>query len=138
MKQAFTFPDAQLAVVTLLRAKLDTLAVGEGATVGTKLPSDKSLDKPSLPYVMVRLDGSTLDKYIDEEATIRISVWHKTEALGLALAQAARAVLLAYEGGSEIRVIKPLTGAIPTSDPESGESLTSFTLAVKLRPIPLS
>ena len=136
MKPAIIFPDAMLAVVEVLRDKLDNLdpSYAAGVTVGTKVPNDKSIDAPQLPYVMVRLDGSSLTQRVDEEATIRVAVWHTSEALGLALAQAARAVLLAFEGSAKIRVINPLSGVIPTSDPESGEPLSSFNVAVKLRP----
>lgn len=136
MKPAIIFPDAMLAVVEVLRDKLDHVdqAYAQGVTVGTRVPNDKSIDAPSLPYVMVRLDGSSLTQRVDEEALIRIAVWHTSESKGISLAQAARAVLLAYEGGQKIRVINPLTGPVPTSDPESGEPLSSFTVAVKLRP----
>lgn len=136
MKQAIVFPDAMLATVTVLRTRLATLSqtYAAGVTVGTKVPADKSLNKTHLPYILVRLDGSTLRQQVDEEATVRISVWHTTEAKGLALAQACRALLLSYGGGTDIRVITPLTGPIPTSDPESGDPLSSFTVAVRLRP----
>lgn len=136
MKTTIIFPDAMLAVIDVLRDKLDHVDqdVVSGYSIGTKIPQDKTIDAPSLPYIMVRLDGSSLDKRLDEEATIRVAVWHKTEAQGLALAQVARAVLLSYEGGPAIRVINPLSGAIPSSDPESGAPLSSFTVAVKLRP----
>lgn len=134
MKPLIVFPDAMLAVVETLRDRLEMIDEGAGVTVGTKVAFDKSLDKSNLPYVLVRLDGSTLSRQVDEEATVRVSVWHSTEAKGLALAQACRALLLSYEGGAKIRVITPLTGAIPTSDPESGDPLSSFTVAVRLRP----
>lgn len=125
-----------LAVVEILRDRLEMVdqTYVEGFTVGTKVPADKSLDKKRLPYILVRLDGSTLTQQVNEEATIRISVWHSTEAKGIALAQACRALLLSYGGGAKIRVIKPLTGTIPSSDPESGDPLSSFTVAVSLRP----
>lgn len=134
MKPLIVFPDAMLAVVETLRDRLEMIDEGAQVTVGTKVAFDRSLDKSNLPYVLVRLDGSTLSRQVDEEATVRVSVWHSTEAKGLALAQACRALLLSYEGGAKIRVITPLTGAIPTSDPESGDPLSSFTVAVRLRP----
>lgn len=139
MKPTIIFPDAMLAVVEVLRDRLELVdqTYVEGFTVGTKVPADKSLDKRVLPYILVRLDGSTLTQQVNEEATIRISVWHSTEAKGIALAQACRALLLSYGGGAKIRVIQPLTGTIPSSDPESGDPLSSFTVAVSLRPFTL-
>lgn len=139
MKPAITFPDAMLAVVETLRDRLELVdqAYVTGVSVGTKVPTDKSLDKKQLPYVLVRLDGSSLAHQVNEEATIRVSVWHSTEAKGIALAQACRALLLSFEGDARIRVIKPLSGVIPTSDPESGDPLSTFTVAVSLRPFNL-
>jgi hypothetical protein len=136
MKPTIIFPDPMLAVVEVLRDRLEMVdqTYVEGFTVGTKVPADKSIDKKFLPYILVRLDGSTLTQQVNEEATIRISVWHRTEAQGIALAQACRALLLSYGGGAKIRVTKPLTGTIPSSDPESGDPLSSFTVAVVLRP----
>lgn len=139
MKPIITFPDAMLAVVEALRDRLELVdqAYAQGTTVGTKVPTDKSLDKKHVPYILVRLDGSTLTQQVNEEATIRVSVWHSTEAKGIALAQACRALLLSFEGNAQIRVCKPLSGVIPTSDPESGDPLSSFTVAVSLRPLTL-
>lgn len=136
MKPRIIFPDAQLAVIELLRSTIGTVSqsFATGTTFGTKVPDDRSIDTASLPYVLIRMDGSSLARRLDEEATIRISVWHKTEAQGLALAQALRALLLSHEGNSSIRVITPLSGPVPTSDPESGDPLSTFTVAVRLRP----
>ena len=139
MKPTIIFRDAMLAVIEVLKSKLDTVSSEYVTTytIGTRVPGDKSLDKSTLPYILVRLDGSSLSKVVDEEATIRVAVWHSSEAKGLQLAQVIRALLLSYEGDSKIRAIQSLTGTVPASDPESGDPLSSFTVAVRLRPITL-
>lgn len=136
MKPALIFPDAMLAVIEALKIKLDLVSSEyvTAYTIGTRVPGDKSLDKADLPYILIRLDGSTLNRVADEEATVRIAVWHVSEAKGLQLAQVCRALLLSYEGDSKIRAVQSLTGIIPSSDPESGDPLSSFTVAVHLRP----
>ena len=136
MKPAIIFPDAMKAVVDVIRQQLTqtSLPVAQSATVGTRVPVTTAAERSSLPYVLVRLDGSALNRQVDEVASIRIAIWHTTEANGLALAQIIRALLLAYPGDNSIRAINPLTGPIPTSDPESGDPLSSFTVAVRLRP----
>lgn len=128
-----------LAVIEALKIKLELVSSEHVTTytIGTRIPGDKSLDKASLPYILIRLDGSTLDRVVDETATIRVAVWHTSEAKGLALCQVLRALLLSYEGDSKIRAVQSLTGTIPASDPESGDPLSSFTVAVHLRPITL-
>jgi hypothetical protein len=139
VKPAIIFPDAMLAVIEALKLKLETVSAEHVTTytIGTRVPGDKSLDKSTLPYILVRLDGSSLSRVVDETATIRIAVWHSSESKGLALAGVLRALLLSYEGDSKIRAIQSLTGTVPASDPESGEPLSSFTVAVHLRPITL-
>lgn len=139
MKPRIIFPDPMLAAVELLRDSFQSINLdyAQGVTIGTRVPEDKALDKSYLPYVLVRLDGSTLIQQVHEQATIRISVWHSTEAKGIALAQVCRALLLSFEGGTKIRVVKPLTGPIPSSDPESGEPLSTFTVALTMRPLTL-
>jgi hypothetical protein len=123
------FPDAMLAVLNILRAAMPAIRFGS-------VQQHETTDKPT-PYVMVRLDGSTVIYPVVETATIRVSVWHSTEADGLALGQRVRAVLCGYPGGSEVRSIAPLTGSIPTTDPDTGLPLSSFTVAVRLRPTSL-
>lgn len=126
---AVTFPDAMLAVLNIIRPVMPTVRFG------TALFQDTP-DKP-VPYVMVRLDGSATSYPVVETATIRLSVWHKTEAEALALAQQLRGVLCGYPGGSHVRSIAPLAGAIPTLDPDNGLPLSSFTVAARLRPTTL-
>lgn len=139
MKPLVVFPDPQLAVVELLRTKLSARAetFATGATVGTVTPDGEARTLTSAPYVMVRLDATASRYPVDETATIRVSVWHSSEAKSLALGQLCRALLLSYEGGEKIRVATPLTGPIPAGDPESGDPLSTFTVAIRLRPDPL-
>lgn len=125
-----TFPDSQLAIIELLRAQLDA-----SVTVSARVPGTQSLDASSLPLVVVRLDAAELKYPVLETVTIRVSVWHSSELDALALAQAARAELLSYGGGSKVRAILPGSGPIPTTDPESGDSVAFFTVSAYMRPI---
>lgn len=127
----YTFPDAQLAALELLRAD----ARFAGVEFGTK-PQDADAPRP-LPYVAIRLDRSVPRLRVLQTATIRVSVWHTSEALGLALAQSLHAVLLAYAGGDAIRNVGELAGPVPTEDPDTGAPLSFFTVAARLRPTPL-
>lgn len=134
MTQAFIFPDPMLAVLDVLRPALAASAAPEAqdVTVGTKAPLPRDLP-PLLPFVLVRSDGAGVESRVVEAATIRVAVWHRSEALGLALAQRVRAILLAHRGETIVSVT-PLTGPIPTSDPDSGAPLTYLTLSVRTRP----
>jgi hypothetical protein len=138
-KPLVVFPDAQLAIVELLRAELAdrTESFAGNAVVGTIMPNGDDPNPKSAPYIMVRLDGTSTRYPVDETADIRVAVWHSSEAKSLALAQLCRALLLAHAGSQTIRVVTPLTGPIPASDPESGDPLSSFTVAARLRPNPL-
>lgn len=120
-----------LAAVTYLRSALEGRAepVADGVLVGTVFPSDGQI-----PYVSVRLEGASLSRRVAETASLRVAVWHTSEARALALAQLCRALLLAHPGDSGVRVFSALAGPFPASDPDNGNPIASFTVAARLRP----
>lgn len=129
-KVAVVFPDAMLSILNILRAAFPEIRFGT-------ITPEEMRDAP-VPYVMVRTDGSSTRYPIVETTTIRVSVWHATEAQGIALAQRLLAILLVHSGDEAVRSVSMLTGAFPTSDPDTGSPLSSFTIAARLRPVPLS
>lgn len=126
------FPDPMLATVTYLRPVLAARieAVAEGVSVGTL----EAAPDGSLPYVSVRLEGSSMTLRVAETVTLRVRVWHTSEARALALAQLCRALLLTFAGSSGVRGYSPLVGPVSVSDPDNGTPLASFTVAARLRP----
>lgn len=132
---AIAFPDPQRAVRDLLRTLLAGRSepVASGATVSTKPPSGTS---PTLPYVQVRSDGRFRDSRLNGRASVRIIVWHKDEGLGEELAGLCEALLLASTS-AEIRGFSPLTGPMPTGDPDTGAPMSYFTITARLRPVQL-
>lgn len=130
------FPDAMLSVIEYLRPRLEsnTDPLFNSISVGTRIPYQRSESNPSLPFVLVRLDGSVLNYRVDEVATIRIAIWHKSEDKAIALAQRVRAILLDFVSGEKIRTISSLGGISSASDPESETPFSVFTVAVRLRP----
>ena len=134
-------PDALLATVTALRAALTGRAesYAQGVTVGTVVPTDRSADLPRLPYVAVRLDGMSADRRrTDPRADVRVLVWASDEEAGYSLARLCEALLLAFPGDARVRAFAPLTGPLPTSDPETDLPLSVFTVEAALRPQTLS
>jgi hypothetical protein len=120
-----------LSSVTLLRSALAARveAYADGVTVGTVMPRDGDI-----PFVMVRQEGQTIARRVDAEATVRVSVWHTSEARALALAGLCQALMLAHAGDGEVRLFTPVSGPFPASDPDNGNPLASFTVAARLRP----
>ena len=135
MNTAVLFPDAQLAARDLVRSLLASRAEPEaaGATVSTKAPPGTS---PALPYVQVRSDGSFRDAVLNGRASVRFLVWHRDEGLGLRLAALIEALLLA-NSSDKIRGFSPLSGPLPTQDPDTGAPMSYFTLTARLRPAQL-
>ncbi|UIW13428.1 tail terminator [Arthrobacter phage Amyev] len=130
------FPDPQKATVDVLRLVLAgrTEAVAQGVTVSTKPPTGTA---PKLPYVQVRSDGRFRDARLNGRASVRIIVWHTDEGYGEELAGLCEALLLAATS-PEIRGFSPLTGPMPTGDPDTGAPMSYFTLTARLRPVQIS
>jgi hypothetical protein len=122
------FPDSMLATVSVLRSSL-----GEDVEVGTRIPTDRR-SSSAKPYVLVRLDGSSLNRKVREVSDLRVSVWHSSEFASLALAQTCRAILLGFSGDEQVSNFRPGSGPIPTSDPETAEPLSFFTISAHMRP----
>ncbi|WAB10788.1 tail terminator [Arthrobacter phage Tuck] len=127
------FPDPQKATVDVLRLALIGRheAVAQGVTVSTKPPKGTA---PNLPYVQVRSDGRFRDARLNGRASVRIIVWHTDEGYGEELAGLCEALLLAATS-PEIRGFSPLTGPMPTGDPDTGAPMSYFTLTARLRPV---
>ncbi|WLZ10618.1 hypothetical protein [Arthrobacter phage SWEP2] len=131
------FPDPQLAVRDLLRVLLTgrTEPYAQGAVVSTKAPPGTD-EAPVLPYIQVTSDGQFRDSRLNGRASVRVIVWHRDEGLGVSLAALAEALLLA--GSSDrIRGASPLTGPLPTGDPDTGAPMSYFTITARLRPAQL-
>ncbi|UDL14618.1 tail terminator [Arthrobacter phage KeAlii] len=128
---AVIFPDGQLAARNLLRSILSGRSEPEaqGATVSTKPPAETQ----ALPYVQVLSDGKFRDPRLNGRASLRFVVWHRDEGLGEALAGLCEGLLLDSHS-SEIRGFSPLTGPIPTGDPDTGAPMSYFTLTARLNP----
>lgn len=134
MDTAIAFPDPQLAVRDLLRVLLAGRPepYAAGVTVSTRSP-DGTDEAPRLPYIQVRSDGRFRDSRLNGRASVRVIVWHRDEGLGEDLAGLAEALLLA--GSSDrIRGASPLTGPMPTGDPDTGAPMSYFTITARLRP----
>lgn len=137
MRPTILYPDPMLAAVAIVRSLLSSREEPEasGVTVGTRVPRSGA---PPLPFVLVRSDGNVSGaNQAEERASIRLSIWHRSEEEGIALASLARALLLAYPGGPDVRSFGRLTGPIPSEDPETGAPLSYFTVAARLRPTTL-
>ena len=131
---AVLFPDARLATRDALIALLSTRAEPEaaGAVVSTK-PVDPVGVRP---YVRVQVDGSSRTPRLDGQQVVRISIWHRDEGLGFALARLCEALLLGHSTPA-VRSFGDRTGPLPTEDPDTGDPLSYFTLTARLRPTQL-
>ena len=131
---AIRFPDPRLAVRDLVRELLAgrTEPSALGAVVSTKTASPDDA-KRTLPHVHVRSDGSYRDSRLNGRATVRVVVWHRDEGLAQDLALLLEALLLATTS-NRVRGFSSVTGPLPTSDPDTGEPISYFTLTARLRP----
>lgn len=130
MAQLIGWPDPRNATLALLRAAVP------GPTYGTKDPDEFPDDaKPARPYVKVSVDAEYQTNQALTVTTVRVGVWGADDFTGYALARQLHSALLAYGGGADVRSFGPLTGPVPTQDPDTGEPLCAFTVAARLRPM---
>lgn len=140
MKPLVVFPDAQSNAASVLRSALAGRAedYAAGATVGTRVPGDRSPETPQLPYALVRLDATLPHgSMANARCTIRVTVWHDDADQAHDLAQLAQGLLLVHDG-TVLRSVRPATGPLPATDPETGIDLSTFTVTVNVRPTALS
>lgn len=132
------YADPITETLRILRAGLTANSIS-GVTAGARIPYTRSSESPSLPYVLVRVDAATsADRNAtDERSTVRVAVWGEDEESTYLLARKIRAILLAAPGDAKVRAFTPLAGIVPTSDPESGIPLSSFTVSALMRPATL-
>lgn len=135
-KPSVTFPHPQQVALGILRAAVVTDPVWTGVKFGTILPEERKEDRQGLPYVMIAVDGSAGRYPITSNPTIRVAVWHRSEIKTLDLAQLCRAILASFPGSAELRSTGNSTDPIPAPDPDSGSPMASFSIDLRLRPIP--
>lgn len=132
----YTFGDPLMGTLAVLRGA--TAPAGTAPTFGTLVPAPAATGAPSLPYVLVAVDGESSRTNADATAVVRVTVWAATAAQARTLAGWTRAVLLASLGdGAHVRHYGRGAGLLPTTDPDSGTPLCSFTVAARLRPSPI-
>ncbi|MGW6531475.1 hypothetical protein [Streptomyces venezuelae] len=134
------FPDIQSAAAGVLREALTGRGelYADGATVGTRVPGDRSPETPHLPYVMVRLDSSLPHSSMaNARCTIRVTIWHEDPDQAHDLAQLTQGLLLVHDG-TVLRSVRPATGPLSATDPESGVDLSTFTVIANIRPTVLA
>lgn len=129
------FADPRRAVRDVVREVLATRTEPEalGAVVSTKTASPDDA-KRVLPHVHVRSDGSFRSSRLEGRATVRFVVWHRDEGLAQDLALLLEGLLLANPRSPSVRSFSPVSGPLPTSDPDTGEPISFFTLTARLRP----
>jgi hypothetical protein len=136
VKTLTVFDDAQAAGATVLRDALAgrSEAYAAGATVGTRVPGDRSPELPGLPYVMVRKDSDTPHPSMaNARVTLRVTVWHEDADAAHDLAMLCQGLLIVHSG-PVIRGVRPGTGPLPAVDDPSGVDLSTFTVLANVRP----
>lgn len=131
------FGDAQAAGAGVLRTALQTRPepVAAGARVGTRVPAIRSPEDPGLPFVLVRKDAdSPHPSMANARVTLRVTVWHADADQAHDLAQLCQGLLMVHFG-PVLRSVRPLTGPVPATDPDSGVELSTFTVAGNVRPV---
>lgn len=140
VKPLVVFADAQAAAAEVLRAALTDRPepYSSDATVGTRVPGDRTPETPHLPYVLVRKDADMPHSSMaNARVTIRVTVWHESADDAHDLAMLCQGLLLVHSG-PVIRGVRPATGPIATVDPDSDTDLSTFTVLANVKPLLLT
>jgi len=140
VKPLVVFGDVQSSGAGVLRAALAGRPEphAAGATVGTRVPGDRSPEAPHLPYVLVRKDGDLPHPSMaNSRCTLRVTVWHEDADQAHDLAMLCQGLLLVHSG-PVIRGVRPGTGPLPAVDDSSGVDLSTFTVLANVKPQPIS
>ncbi|MEV5770083.1 hypothetical protein AB0L49_02265 [Streptomyces antimycoticus] len=140
VKPLVTFPDVQAAGAGVLRTALAGRPelYAAGATVGTRVPADRSPELDRLPYVMVRKDtDAPHSSMANARCTLRVTVWHGNADDAHDLAMLCQGLLIVHSG-PVIRGVRPGTGPLSAVDDVSGIDLSTFTVLANVRPTVLS
>ncbi|MGI8310669.1 hypothetical protein [Saccharopolyspora hattusasensis] len=129
-------PDAAELVVRLLRDVLPSL--DERLVVGLRISTElgHGPGPPSLPWVLVREDGSTWSWPAPLRSTIRISAWHETQHSAKRVCSLALAALVAQRDAGGVIAAEPIAGAEVGPDPYTGGPVATASAAVFTRPRP--
>lgn len=140
VKALVVFPDAQAVGAEVLRTVLAARPepFTDGATVGTRVPGDRTPETPHLPYVLVRKDADMPHSSMaNSRITLRVTVWHESADDAHDLAMLCQGLLLVHSG-QVIRGVRPATGPLPAVDTDSGIDLSTFTVLANIKPMLLT
>lgn len=140
VKALVVFPDAQAVGAEVLRTVLAARSepFTDGATVGTRVPGDRTPETPHLPYVLVRKDADMPHSSMaNSRITLRVTVWHESADDAHDLAMLCQGLLLVHSG-QVIRGVRPATGPLPAVDTDSGIDLSTFTVLANIKPMLLT
>lgn len=129
-------PDATEVVAGLLREALPGLdeRLVVGLQVSTGLGEHPA--PPSLPWLVVREDGSSWRWPGPQRSTVRLTAWHDTEYQTKRLCTVALSVLVAACDAPGVIGVEPIGGAEVGPDPYTGGPVATASAAVFTRARP--
>lgn len=136
MRDLAVYPDPVIVTLDALRngGFLSDPVVAQGEVkISRSLPARDSTT--SRADLVVSDDGEAYEgsSEITEAALVRVSVWDNNAFRATEVARYARAYLLAYLGDARVVDFRRGTRPLPTTDPDDGSPLTSFTIIARLK-----
>ncbi len=125
-----TFADPIPHALALLRAAFPSY------TFGAADPDPSVEGRPPLPYGMVRVDfsyGQPQGRPVLRIANLRVVAWGASEEEAFQLVQQFEAVLLGFNGDSQVQSYTEISGPLPYAN--DGNPICVVTVAARLRPI---
>jgi hypothetical protein len=136
VKPLVVFADAQAAAAAVLRDALLGRPEGytAGATVGTRVPGDRSPEVPHLPFVLVvKDDDEPHSSMANARVLLRVTAWHEDADQAHDLAMLCQGLLLVHSG-PVLRGVRASRGPLPAVDDAAGIDLSTFTVLANVKP----
>lgn len=128
------FPDPILETLKILRAELPGYVETADVDCGSVQVEEATASGVSLPYLMVALDDTRTRYPVSADARLRVTVWAAEDWRALEIGGVARAILR-DSANSKVRSYgEPASGPNASSDPDSGQPLSTQTVTARLKP----
>ncbi|CRK55428.1 hypothetical protein [Alloactinosynnema sp. L-07] len=116
-----------------LAARLEPVAAGVKVSTVVSTSAAHDAGPPSLPWVLVAVDGHTWGWPAVQRAVIRLTTWHTSAHTAAALCGLVVGLLCATRSPGALLAVEPVAAPVAGIDPYTAAPLATAAVAVRAR-----